>query len=98
MNDEFLPSSPKQYSHVMGKLDGTLVHQHRGLLPALGQTDSKAASVCLCSCHLSSIEGYISRVLQLLEHSLVIFKDVPVGLESTVLSASQTASMVSVSN
>lgn len=59
MKEEFLPSSPRQYNYVMRKLDGTLVHQHMGLLSASGQTDSKAASVCLCSIIWAALRAYV---------------------------------------
>lgn len=55
---------------------------------------SRTAGMCVCSCHLSSVEGYVSRALQLLKNSLVSFRDVHVGLEMTLLSTSQAASMV----
>lgn len=79
----------------MGELDGTLVQQYMGCCLQWDiSACSREAGMCLCSCYLSRIEGYVSRALQLLKNSIVSFKDVLVGFESTLLYTLRTASMV----
>lgn len=73
----------------------TLVQQHVGLLSAPGQLSLQQSSWdVFCSCHLSIVEGCVSRAPRLLKNNLVSFRDMPVWLGSTLLSISRTAGVV----
>lgn len=71
------------------ELRGTPVQQDMGLLSALGHFSLQQSSWdVFCSCHLSIGEGFVSIALSLLKNNLVSFRDMPVWLESTLLSTS----------
>lgn len=59
--------------------------QHMGLLSAPGHFSLQQSSWdVFCSCHLSILEGCVSRALRLLKIHIVSFRDMPVWLESTL--------------